>query len=165
MKWYPLFILMFFMSCEEKVPNYKKKKVQEEQSVQATTPARSKIMVHMDPRVKIDTERSEILITGQSGDLCGIGFKEGQVLSYQLINDDELEIQLENETLKLNRIHHFEVNGIYGDWQSRLFDSENPDRTRIVTFIIRDHEAMAVDVYCEEETSKLSSENQSELSP
>ncbi len=152
MKWFPLLFVIVFVACEEKVPEYKKKKeaAQEEQILQASR-LKSRTTIHMDPRVKIDTERQEIEITGQSGDLCGIGFKEGQILSYQLINDNELEIQLESETLKLHRIHSFESNGVYGDWQTGTFGEPFSDiRERIVTFIIRDHQVMDVDVYCEE---------------
>jgi hypothetical protein len=154
MNWFPLFVILLLMSCNEKIPKAKKPPVRSEHN---TEMARStfQAMVHLDPRVKIDTERREILVTGQSGDLCGISFKEGQTLTYELPNDNELEINLGNETLKLARLHHTVSDGIYGDWQTIRFNEEKTSQERIVTFFIRDQLVMDVDVYCEQREEKL----------
>lgn len=154
MKWFPLFFLVIFGSCEERVPSYKKIEApQEEQIILQASRLKSRQTFHMDPRVKIDTERQEIELIDKSGELCGIGFKEGQVLPYQLISDNDLEIQLESETLKLHRIHQFDSTSVYGEWRTGGFGEPfSETRERIVTFIVSDQEKMAVEVYCEERT-------------
>ena len=146
MKWFPLFFLAFLMSCEEKVPNYKKKN--ERQAEDARTSFKG--VMHLNPKVRIDAERKLIEVTGGSGALCGINFTDGQVLTYDLINDDELQLDLGEETLNLKRIHHSVKDGVYGDWQANNFTEIESNRERIVTFIIRDQEVMDVDVYCEQ---------------
>lgn len=160
MKWFPLIGLLFLMSCEEKIQEHKEKVIVETGTQESTFA--SKAIVHLSPRIKIDMERQEIEVTGHSGQLCGIDFLDGQILRYEVLNENELELVMETETLKLTRIHHSQKEtGVYGTWQNVDFKEETAkNRERIVTFFIRDHEIMEVDVYCEQKEGKLFEEFQ-----
>ncbi len=168
MKWFPLFTLIFLMSCNEaRRPIRNTNSQQTLQAMRAQQIQKpqepewgiyaSRGITHLAPKVKIDTERQEIEITGHSGQSCGIDFLDGQVLRYQLINNNELEIMMGIETLKLTRIHRSQnEDEIHGVWQSVDFKEETAkNRERIVTIFIRDHEIMNVDVYCEQRYGKL----------
>jgi hypothetical protein len=168
MKLLALFILLSVVSCNDPVrhrfndplPKTSPLTQQNEQTQRTQDSDQgiyaSRSMTHMAPAVKIDTERQEIVITGHSGQSCGIDFLDGKILRYQLLNDNELELLMEAETLKLTRVHTNELSGVYGDWQSIDFKEETvKNRERIVTFFIRDQEIMNVDVYCEQRYGKL----------
>lgn len=159
MKWLPLVCLMFLMSCidtprrygDSVVPVTRPAPSTQESQLRDLGPFTSRATAHLNPKVKIDTLRQEIEIIDHSGRLCGIDFNTGDILRYQLLNNEELEVLMPNETLKLKRIHQ-NSNDVFGDWQEVKFTPGNSER--IVTFFIRDNEIMYVDVYCERHDSE-----------
>ncbi len=157
MKLIPLFVMFFLASCEpvrndrSVVQPFQKPEVQKPHVETDELRFTSVSNTHMSPKVKIDTDRQEIEVTGHSGSGCGIDFQEGQVLRYQFPDAKELELVMETETLKFKRVHRIkEENGIYGDWQYVDYIEEQANnRERIITLFIRENEIMNVDVYCE----------------
>lgn len=162
MKWLPFLSFVLFISCNDVVRSSRNSGMQNpltqplKQTYSDLEITSSRGITHLDPKIKIDKDRQEIEITGHSGKGCGIDFLEGQILRYQLLDESEMELVMETETLKFRRIHRNDLVGIYGDWQSIDFkEEENKSRERIVTLFIRDNEIMNADVYCEQRYGKL----------
>lgn len=114
---------------------------------------------YIEALVSIDSERNEIeIVEGQSSrlksndgkekELCGVTFQKGDILTYQFIDSNQIELQLPEETIVLKRVHSNEedITSIRGDW--RLVDDTLPSSGRNLNFYFRSEGHLYIDLEC-----------------
>lgn len=158
MKLIPILVLMILASCEPVVRSSRSNNIPISQPLETQKPEvldemrfTSVTNIHISPTVKIDTDRQEIEIQSLTQRGCDVNLERDEILRYQFLSDNEIDVVIKNEVLRFKRIHKVkEEAGIYGDWQYVDYIEEQAhNRERIITLLIRDSDVMNADIYCE----------------